>query len=100
MASRMFRAIVVAGAALAEACGSSGKEPDGSWEVPTFGDIPDGGRVPASPTASKAPDAGAAKAATDPSVDANVTPDVDAAVVDGMGGDAPSRPEWGSILVK
>jgi hypothetical protein len=99
MASRMFRAIVVAGAALAEACGSSDKEPPGSWGLASFG-VHDGGRVPASPSVSREPDAAAAKAATDALVDGDATPDANAAVIDGMEGDASSRPDWGSILVK
>ena len=95
----MFRAIVVAGAALAEACGSSDKEPEGSWDLPSFG-VHDGGRVPASPSVSQEPDAAATKATTDAVADADATPDASAAVADATEDDASSRPEWGSILVK
>ena len=101
MGSRLFHAIVIAGTALVEACGSpSGNGPEGSGKSVAFGGSQSDERVPATPTVLEAQDAAALKAATDALVDdANTKSDLDVSN-EGMEGDASSRPGWGSILVK
>lgn len=111
MGSRMFHAIVLAGAALAEACGSSSRdEPKGFYgSVPIAGSR-SGERLPANPVVIAPQDAAALEAETDALIDEDgLTPDAnvassdgdaDGASSDGTAAEASSGHPWGNILVK